>query len=94
MNVLIPKNSTIVCKKTKIFSTYTDYQKSALIKLYEGGKELVKDNIFIGSIRIDNITPLTRCQPLLEIKIDMIMIIILDLLYLIKLKEKRFKIQS
>ena len=69
MNVLIPKNS-IACKKTKIVSTYSDNQTSALISLYEGERQLVKDNNLIESIKIDNITPLPRGEPFLEVTID------------------------
>ena len=70
MNVLIPKNSTIVCKTSLIVSTYSDNQSSALISLYEGERQFVKDNNLIESIKIYNITPLPRGEPFLEVTID------------------------
>ena len=33
MQVLLPKNSTSLSKKVKIFTTYTDNQTSALVSL-------------------------------------------------------------
>ena len=87
MTVLIPKNSTFACKKTKIFSTYADNQTFAWIRLYEGERQLVKDNNLIESIRIDNITPLPRYQPFLEISIDINYDYIITLTAVDKTKE-------
>ena len=70
MSVLIKKNTYTNSKKTSIFSTYNDYQQSALIRLYEGERQLVKDNHLIKEIKIDNITYLPRMQPYLEITLD------------------------
>jgi len=44
MNVLIPRNSTIPCEKTQIFSTDYDYQNSFIAEIYEGERQLTKDN--------------------------------------------------
>ena len=70
MTVLIPKNSAVPCKTGKNISTYADNQTSALINLYEGERPLVKDNKLIETIRIDNIPPLPRGQPCINVSLD------------------------
>ncbi|AYV85832.1 MAG: heat shock protein 70-like protein, partial [Satyrvirus sp.] len=52
MTVVIPRNTIIPTKKTKIFSTDTDYQDSVAIKIFEGERKLTKNNFHVGTFEL------------------------------------------
>ena len=70
MDIMVPKNSTIPCKKTKNFSTYADNQSSILVQLYEGERQLSKDNHFIGKMVFDGLPPGPREKNGIELSLD------------------------
>lgn len=70
MTVIIPRNSTIPCKKSQIFSTYADNQPAVDIKVYEGERQFVKDNNLLGSFTLGNIPKMLRGQPQIEVTFD------------------------
>ena len=55
--VIIPKNTIKPYKYKKIFSTATENQREFILNIYEGENEYVKNNLFIKSIKYDNIPP-------------------------------------
>ena len=45
---LINRNTTIPTKKSQTFSTAADFQSAVEIKVYQGERELVRDNKLLG----------------------------------------------
>ena len=67
MTPLIKRNSTIPIDKTRIFSTYTDNQPAVTIKVYEGERQMVKDNFLLGVFELENIPPMLKGIPKIKV---------------------------
>lgn len=67
---LIPKNSTIPNKKSQIFSTAASGQTSVEVKVFQGERELVKDNKLIGNFTLAGIPPAPKGIPQIEVTFD------------------------
>ena len=70
MTTLIPRGTTIPAKKTMPFSTYSDNQPSATIKVLEGERYKSKDNHILGSFQLENIPPAPRGVPKIIVTYD------------------------
>ena len=70
MTKLIERNTTIPTQKSQVFSTASDAQTSVEIKVYQGERELAKDNRLLGNFILDGIPPAPRGVPQIEVTFD------------------------
>lgn len=66
-DILIPRQSTIPTKKTKIYSTASHNQTGVTIKVYEGERPMTRDNNQLGEFQLEGIPPMPRGQPQIEV---------------------------
>jgi len=67
---LINRNTTIPTKKSQVFSTAADFQSAVEIKVYQGERELVRDNKILGNFQLVGIPPAHRGVPQIEVTFD------------------------
>ncbi|CAB5396257.1 unnamed protein product [Rhizophagus irregularis] len=67
---LIERNSTIPTKKSQVYSTAADGQTKVDVKVYQGERQLVKDNKLLGNFVLDGIPPAPKGAPQIEVTFD------------------------
>lgn len=68
---LIDANTTIPCKRSKIFTTAEDNQPAVTIVVAQGNRPMTRDNKMIGMFTLDGITPAPKQVPQIEVTFDM-----------------------
>ncbi|MBI3812776.1 MAG: molecular chaperone DnaK [Nitrospirae bacterium] len=67
MSVLIPRNSTVPTGAKELFTTFVDGQRSVDIHVFQGERELVKDNRSLARFQLKELDPLPAGMPRIEV---------------------------
>jgi molecular chaperone DnaK len=67
---LIERNTTIPTRKTQVFTTAEDSQTSVDISIYQGEREMARDNKMLGQFRLEGIPAAPRGVPQIEVEFN------------------------
>jgi molecular chaperone DnaK len=70
MTVMISRNTTIPHSKKEIFSTAADNQTAVDVYVFQGERQMARDNRLIGNFRLDGLPPAPRGIPQIEVTFD------------------------
>jgi len=70
MDTIIPRNTTIPKKETRIYSTAVDNQPSVHIRVLQGERPRALDNKVLGTFELTGIEPAPRGVPQIEVIFD------------------------
>ncbi|XP_022197923.2 heat shock 70 kDa protein II isoform X1 [Nilaparvata lugens] len=70
MAKIIPKNTTIPTRHSQTFSTYSDFQTTVQVRVFEGERSMTKDNNLLGDFLLTGIPPAPRGEPQIEVSFD------------------------
>ncbi|MFN2457715.1 MAG: Fe-S protein assembly chaperone HscA [Chitinophagaceae bacterium] len=90
MDVLIPRNSKIPSKAARQYTTQKDGQSGIVISVYQGERDLVKDNRKLAEFTLSNIPAMPAGIP----KVEISFLINADGILMVKAKELRSGIEQ
>ena len=67
---LIDRNTTIPTRKSQVFSTAEDGQTAVTIRVFQGEREMARDNKLLGQFDLVGIPPAPRGMPQIEVTFD------------------------
>ncbi|CAG8645600.1 4118_t:CDS:2, partial [Ambispora gerdemannii] len=69
-DVIIPRNTTIPTKATRVYSTAEDNQPSVHVRILQGERPKALDNKVLGTFELSGIPPAPRGVPQIEVTFD------------------------
>jgi len=70
MEPLIPRNTTIPCRKSKVFTTALDNQDLVRVRILQGEREMADDNRDLGTVELSGLPPAPRGVPEIEVTFE------------------------
>ncbi|MSQ82376.1 MAG: molecular chaperone DnaK [Myxococcales bacterium] len=67
---LIKRNTTIPHRKAEVFSTADDMQTAVTVKVFQGEREMARDNKLLGQFNLEGIPAASRGVPQIEVTFD------------------------
>ena len=67
MDTIIHRNTYIPITKSRTYTTDSDFETSVIIKIYEGERQLTKDNFFVGEFELKGIQSLPKGIPKIKV---------------------------
>jgi molecular chaperone DnaK len=67
MTPLITRNTTIPTTKSQVFSTAADNQPAVDIMVYQGERQMARDNKLLGHFKLEGLKPARRGEPRIEV---------------------------
>jgi molecular chaperone DnaK (HSP70) len=83
---IILRNTVVPTRKTKIFLPAGDSQEKVVLKIYEGERELVKYNRYLGSLELNGLSRTQRG----ELEIEVAFVVTPEFKLIVIAKEKGF----
>jgi molecular chaperone DnaK len=71
MEPVIPRNTTIPCRKSKVFTTAQDNQDMVRVNIVQGEREMVEDNKSLGKVELHGLPPAPRGVPEIEVTFEL-----------------------
>ena len=71
MTKLIEKNTTIPTNQSQIFSTAADNQSAVTVHVLQGERDVASANKSLGQFNLEGIAPAPKCQPQIEVTLDL-----------------------
>jgi len=67
---MIERNTTIPTRKTETFTTYGDFQPAVTIMVFQGEREIARDNRLLGQFDLTGLPPAPRGVPKIDVTFD------------------------
>ncbi|MCK6507145.1 molecular chaperone DnaK [Myxococcota bacterium] len=67
---IIPRNTTIPCRKSKVFTTAADNQDMVRVHIVQGERDMASDNKSLGKLEMHGLPPAPRGVPEIEVTFE------------------------